>query len=114
MLILQVDDSMSVVNTSSGYDGPSQVSAKLASVSPLDNETIHTLSIGWCANKNTNASSGLEYPLSYTYFSHLNVDNFREAYVIFAVPLVMMPDSCPIATLLAIQQRLHPPLTPPG
>ena len=78
-MILQVDDALMMVNTSTGLGGASQVPTKLASTGSLDNSTVHTIYMGWMANVNTNTTSGLPFPLSYMYFSHLNIADFREA-----------------------------------
>ena len=79
MLIVQIDDLFQMVNTSTGFKGASEVPRKLASFKTLDNSTVHSLSIGWCAGNNTNATTGLPFPLSFAYFSYLNVGDFREA-----------------------------------
>lgn len=85
-MIVQIDNTLQMVNTSTGTGGGLEQPSILGNYTDLDPQVIHTLSIGWCANAVPDASTGVPSPLSYAYFDHLVIDNFRKVYV---------PELCP-------------------
>ncbi|KAL5531397.1 hypothetical protein ACEPAG_4274 [Sanghuangporus baumii] len=76
-MIVQIDNFLVIVNTSTGIGGASLEPRVVYNDTQLDPQIAHTLSIGWSANMNPNTEAGGYKPLSYTYFDHLVVGDFR-------------------------------------
>ncbi|KAL5537173.1 hypothetical protein ACEPAF_996 [Sanghuangporus sanghuang] len=76
-MIVQIDNFLIIVNTSTGIGGASLEPRMVYNHTQLDPEIAHTLSVGWSANMNPNTEAGGYKPLSYAYFDHLVVGDFR-------------------------------------
>ncbi|KAL5512935.1 hypothetical protein ACEPAH_3333 [Sanghuangporus vaninii] len=76
-MIVQIDNFLIIVNTSTGIGGASLEPRMVYNRTQLDPQIAHTLSIGWSANMNPNTEAGGYKPLSYAYFDHLVVGDFR-------------------------------------
>ncbi|KAL5492139.1 hypothetical protein ACEPAI_3586 [Sanghuangporus weigelae] len=76
-MIVQIDNFLIIVNTSTGIGGALLEPRMVYNHTQLDPQIAHTLSIGWSANMNPNTEAGGYKPLSYAYFDHLVVRDFR-------------------------------------
>jgi hypothetical protein len=80
--MIQVDGQSSILNTSSGLDGVSMQPASILTMLSLENDTVHTLSVGWKASEPLNSSNGAVNPASFAFFSHMEIGDFRRVCVI--------------------------------